>query len=345
MSPRSAYPSQALLMVALLGMGLVGWGVDRPAHAQSDAASSIQPGAQPAGAQPAGAQPGSSVQIETAPIPVPPTAVAPANNLDAWGNWEARPSRPAYSVHDVQSRALQEQVEAPSPVSGIRAQALQEQALEFGAQSGLAARSREIKSSLSSRARDYDKVFRFDVAMLEPGLLPPVINEGRDAYEQTGTTKVRAASRIYTIEFPARLVNTPPKWQEYLDSSQPDPRLPHPSLLPRDKDEQVIWDRWVATGWEQGVKQADQMFEGNLARLQRDFEGMLRYKKLYEQGLVTAPVMATSRLGVTGGGSEMAIDDRIYEITVPANLDPNTRRWRRQVPVTHAADLPAGSAQ
>lgn len=281
------------------------------------------------------------VQAQAVPAPSQAPQAMPPPAEDVWANWEARPSLPADSVEDVQSQSLRHQVGEPPTVAGIRAQALQEQALEFGAQAGLASRSRKIQSTIDSRAQQYNRAFRFDVAMLEPGLLPPVINEGRDAYEQTGDTKVRTASRIYTIEFPARMVNTAPKWQEYLNFSYPDPKLPHPSLLPRDKAEQEIWDRWVETGWDQGTAQADQMFEGNLARLKRDFEGMLRYKMLYEQGLVTAPVLATSRLGTTGGGTEMALDDRIYEITVPANLDPNHSRWRRQQPITHGKDLPS----
>lgn len=224
-----------------------------------------------------------------------------------------------------------------------RASLIQEAAAAFGAQAGMASRTRELNSASNTRTVDYDRAFRFADLMIEPGFLAPVVTEGRDAYVQPNSREVRVADRIYRIEIPERLVNTPPRWQEYLLLPPPTPLAPDRLARPRTDAERAWWDRWARFGWDRGVAQADQSFQSRMARLRRDFEGMVRFKSLYQQGAITMPILATSNLGVTGGGDEMAINDRIYRITEGAKLDPNAQRWKNKLPVTHRSDLPSSA--
>ncbi len=227
---------------------------------------------------------------------------------------------------------------AKQAVSPIRASAIETAAKTYSVQAGLASRSWYINQSLYQRAAKYDLVFNFSAVMLEPGFIPPVIEEGRDAYNQPSATVVRAADRLYRIEFPARLVSSAPTWRDYLPLAVVRPSLPDAAYLPHTPAERAVWDAAAAQGWKQGVVLADQTFEGNLARLSRDFTGMLRYKALYQQGVVAKPILAKSNLGVTGGGDEMAINDRVYEVTRSAALDPDRSRWLYLVPKTAPAD-------
>jgi defect-in-organelle-trafficking protein DotC len=228
-----------------------------------------------------------------------------------------------------------------SPANSIpwaRATAIQEAAAAYGAQAGMAARASAINNAATSRSNEYNRAFNFASVMLEPGFLPPVISEGRDAYNQPNDNEVRAADRIYKIEFAARLVNTPPRWQEYLGVPVSAPMLPDRTALPKTAPEKELWNDWASKGWSQGAAQADLAFESNLSRLRRDFEGMLRYKMLYQQGVVTKPILSRSNMGVTGGGDEMAINDRIYRITNKAQLNPNAARWSQPMPATYTTD-------
>jgi defect-in-organelle-trafficking protein DotC len=225
----------------------------------------------------------------------------------------------------------------------VRASLIQEAAAAFGAQAGMASRTRELNNASNTRTVDYDRAFRFSDLMIEPGFLAPVVTEGRDAYVQPNSREVRVADRIYRIEIPERLVSTPPRWQEYLLLPPPTPIAPDRIARPRTTAERAWWDRWARVGWDRGVAQADQSFQSRMARLRRDFEGMVRFKSLYQQGAITMPILATSNLGVTGGGDEMAINDRIYRITEGAKLDPNAQRWKNTPPVTHRTDLPAST--
>lgn len=264
-----------------------------------------------------------------------------------WGNTGVDPmvpmNRQPQSVDDVLSSRILNDRRQRDEIPWLRAQVIQEGAAAFGAQAGMAARAVQLNEELNRNAHMYDRIFNFSAIMLEPGFLPPVISEGRDAYKQPSDFQVRAADRIYKIEFPARLVSVPPRWQDYLYVSQSAALPPDRTALPKNKAEQALWDQWAASGWNQGVALAEDTFRSNMGRLKRDFEGMLRYKTLYTQGLVEKPILARSALGVTGGGNEMALGDRIYEVTGHAALNPDQSKWITPSPRTHVSDPPVYS--
>lgn len=214
-----------------------------------------------------------------------------------------------------------------SSIPEIRASAIEGAAISFGTQAGYASRASKLNTALQSQSSYYDKIFNFSAVQLEPGFLPPVISEAKDTYNQTGDDVVRAANTVYKIEFPAKIVNVPPRWQSYLLIPFADPSVPDKSLLPKTSAEKELWNQYAKKGWSVGIDQANDEFQGRLGRIKRDFEGMLRFKKLYEQGLVTKPVLARSTLGITGGGNEMAVGERVIKITNKAQLNPNQSRW------------------
>ena len=225
-----------------------------------------------------------------------------------------------------------------SGVDSGRLQSIQVAAASLGSQAGLAARSKEIRQALLSRASSYDRAFNFSHLMLEPGFLPPVITEGRDAYHQENDNEARASDRIFKIERAARIVSAAPTWRTYLLADPSPAARPNTSVLPKSDQERALWDEWAGRGWNEGARLADQNFEANLARLRQDYQGMLRFKMLYEQGLVSKPKLARSNLGVTGGGDEMAINDRIIRVTDKAALDANRNNWSTPEPRTTSGD-------
>lgn len=265
------------------------------------------------------------------------------NPVAGMGDLASLPAGPS-SPEDVLADAVLKQDANPSGIPPLRAQQIQEAAAAYGAQAGADARAKDINRIVQERAARYDRAFNFAALMLEPGFLPPVISEGRDAYNQPSADEVRAADRLYRIEFPARLVSVPPSWRDYLPMDLSGVERPSAAVLPQNREEKNLWNHWAAEGWKRGVLLANNTFEANLARLDRDFHGMIRFKALYEQGVVSKPLLAHSTLGVTGGGDEMAVNDRISRITEKAQLDPAQARWRRSEPVTAARDLPAKGA-
>lgn len=219
-----------------------------------------------------------------------------------------------------------------------RLQSIQVAAASLGSQAGLAARSAQIQRALIGRANEYDRAFNFGALMLEPGFVPPVISEGRNAYNQPNENEARASDWVFKIERPARIVSATPTWRTYLLGSGTPAVRPDNSVLPKTREEKDTWDAWAQRGWDEGARLADQNFEANLARLKQDFEGMVRFKTLYEQGLVSKPILARAALGVTGGGDEMAIGERIIRITNKASLDANKSNWSSPTPKTTNTD-------
>lgn len=285
-----------------------------------------------------------SSALAPAPMPVKRGQAGHLPGDSYWNNAgglpsSATPPAPPEDVNAVTADSLLAQRQAAGPeVPWARASAIQGAAVAYGVQAGLASRAYQINQSLDKNARAYDRVFNFNAVMLEPGFLPPVISEGRDNYNQPNARVVRAADRLYRIEFPARLVSAAPTWRDYLPVAYATPAVPQATVLPKNAQEKKLWDAWAKQGWGQGVRLADETFEANNGRLKRDFEGMIRYKALYEQGVVSKPVMKKANLGVTGGGSEMAVNDRVYEITRDAGLDPDRKRWSSPMPKTASGD-------
>lgn len=237
-----------------------------------------------------------------------------------------------FNISNISSSSVEKTLKAnsESKVSFVRQEMLQSAALSFGTQAGLANAAVTINKALdkfNGSDKRLDTVYDFSKIMLEPGFLPPVISEGHNAYNQPTANEVRAADTIYKIEFPARIVNAAPNWRDYLYVEMSEPETPAKSTLPKNSAENKIWDEWVKKGWEDGYVQAADLYESGLARLDRDFKGMIRYKKLYQLNMVTKPKITKTELGVTGGGNEMAVGDRVIKKTYDAELNPKSNKW------------------
>ena len=135
------------------------------------------------------------------------------------------------------------------------------------------------------------------------------------------------ADRIYKIGRDARIVTAGRNWRTYLERDWGKVEPPPGVLLPKDDFERAKWRQFIAEGWEAGVIQADETFQADLDRLNNDFVGMVRYRQLLAQGMVTQTYAAQVDRGITGGGKEMRIGDRGVSITSPSELNPRSKQW------------------
>lgn len=214
----------------------------------------------------------------------------------------------------------------------IREQAIREAALSYGARGGLAKRTWEIRESLRQHESNMDRIFDFKRLLIPApsGLLiePPIISEGEDAIliEQGGQVAA-VADRIYNINRNARIVSVPRNWRAYLEREWGEVRRPPSVLLPRNDEERLQWAKYVQQGWIEGTKQADEIFQADLNKLIADYTGMIRYRRLLAQGIVSPPYALQIERGVTGGGSEMRVGDRAVQITGPSQLQTEAFEW------------------
>jgi defect-in-organelle-trafficking protein DotC len=212
--------------------------------------------------------------------------------------------------------------------SSMRVKALQDTALSLGAQGGLAWASEKINAQLEKDKKYLESTYNFSGMMLSHGVLPPVLVEGDFTLNLADPNTIRVADKNYKIIQQAQFVTTPPNWREYLWQSYSKPELPHKFLLPRDKEEGIIWAKAIHTGWEKGVQQAYEIFHQNLARLKRDYQGMILYRKLLQQHMVSAPYVSRTELGVTGDGTNMNINDQVLRITELPQLQTDSQGWK-----------------
>lgn len=215
----------------------------------------------------------------------------------------------------------------PSKINEIRLTALKQTARSLGAQAGLAWRSKQLNTILSQQKSNLDHIFNFNYLILNSNVLPPVLAEGRNTLNLADEYSLRIADHYYQIVFPPRFITAPPTWRDYIWMAYKKPETPNSSLLPKNGDERAIWNDNIKIGWNEGVIQADEIFIANLNRLHRDYEGMVLYRKLLAQNMVTPPFVSQASLGVTGGGNDMRINDRVLRITSTPQLRTNAKTW------------------
>jgi defect-in-organelle-trafficking protein DotC len=212
--------------------------------------------------------------------------------------------------------------------SQIRYKALEEIAMGIGAQGGLASASQGIDNNLTKDKNQLDSLFNFNGMMLSHGVIPPVLVQGDNSLNLADSDTIRIADKTYKIVKQARFVTTPPTWREYLWQSFDKPELPNKTLLPTNPEERRIWRRAIKLGWERGTQQAYNIFSQNLAMLKRDFQGMILYRRLLEEHMISPPYVAKTEFGVTGNGDELRVNDEMLRITEHPQLQTNSKRWR-----------------
>lgn len=218
--------------------------------------------------------------------------------------------------------------DSKSNLSQLRIRSLKDSAMSMGARSGLAWASAEINQNMEKDQKYLDSIFNFNGLMLAHGVLPPVLVSNHGSLNLANPDTIRIADRTYQIIQQARFTTTPPNWRDYLTLNYAKPELPDKTLLPKSDLEQKIWKEGIREGWKNGIEQAYSIFQQNLARLKRDYNGMLLYRKLLEAKMIDSPYVARTELGVTGDGKNMRINDQVLRIVRHPKLKTNTKRWK-----------------
>ena len=215
----------------------------------------------------------------------------------------------------------------------IRKEALIEAAISFGARGGLAKRTYEIRQEMDVRSRYLNKIFNFTQLLIAApsGLLiePPIVTESMSSMliDIDGQTAA-VSDKIYNIIRNARIVSAPRTWHMYLEREWGEVMPPPDVLVPQDNAEREIWAKHIRNGWRHGYEQANEIFQDDLSRLESDFQGMIRYRMLLAQGMISPPYALQVDRGITGGGDEMRIGDRAVQITGVPELITGADTWQ-----------------
>lgn len=222
-------------------------------------------------------------------------------------------------------------------LSVVRETALRETAVTLGARQGLQDRTCVIRREIDAQRASLDKRFRFADLMMGRGVLPPVISEARDSVALDDAV-MRVASRVYHLDEPARIVDIPPTWRDWLLVGLPadncgavvaDVSGLGAQLRPQNSAEEAFFRSVLNDSYRAGVQQAKQAFADNLARLERSYHGMRRYFELYQRGMVSAPqIVSSTDVVKRDDPNTLVVGNTVIRITVPADFVENTEQWK-----------------
>lgn len=232
------------------------------------------------------------------------------------------------SIHDLLADKIkQTQKEKSSALvkNNLRLEMLREVALAVGASAGLAYEYEKIYGeTLKNRANDLDREFNFEKLKLSAGIMPPVITQSHAPYQMEDDDTILIGQAAFKIEKKARMVSAYPTWRDYLKYTPQDFDLPPSPMLPKNAEESELWNMAVKEGWLAGQKQANDTWKHSLGELQRDYNGMLLYQTLLNQGQISPTVVANSKLGrvVSQDGTEMSLDVNQIQIADHSRFIP-----------------------
>lgn len=258
------------------------------------------------------------------PSPLTPPSIGKQDNLRAGPPPPASPDQVEISMGGE---------EAEPKIAPIRVGALTEGAQAYGSQMGYARRAWEIMRRMEERSGQLSEVFEFarviERAPVRTGVvIPPVVSRNFHAYDlDEEGREASAADEYLTIILPGRLAPVEPTWRDYLVLSPKIPDEPARSLLPINKVEKEVFTSAFEEGWDAGIEMANAEFGNRLDRLQRDYTGMLQYRRLVAQGMMDRMVLEDANFGVTGSGGEMRIGNRNVRIISDAEFNSDPDQW------------------
>lgn len=249
-------------------------------------------------------------------------------------------SRPAAGDKGDPAEALQ----ARNAAQRARTQALTDNALSLGLKAGLSHQLRNIERAVGKMDRDLDLIYDFTPMMIHQRVVPAVITEARDLYNQDGDRALRLSGAFYTIKQQARFSSVAPNWREYLSfpKTSVDRSSLRMMLKPVTEDERETWRSSVQSGWEQGVEQANLMLVQAMDRLNRDFTGMGRFHRFVIEGKMSMPAIAREDFAVTQQGGTMAVDETLLRITTLPEFNAKMGNWNGLI-ATPPAPVPAAA--
>ncbi len=209
-------------------------------------------------------------------------------------------------------------------VSQMRPSAIREAAQLATFQKAMAWRYGQLASQTEEYANILDTAFNFSPLLLTQGqalIMPPMLaKSGASMRIEDGDTATSAKATYELLE-PARYIASTPTWREFLMVDNfPQAEEPNPALLPKTSEERKIWRDAVREAWREGIEQADQLYADNVARMGREYRGIMLYHLLTAQHLLSKVNTASADLGRHATGNKLNIGQQVYRITKPSSF-------------------------
>lgn len=182
--------------------------------------------------------------------------------------------------------------------AAMRIKAISIDAYSWGIQEGVYYRTGVIQGLLEKNTSVIHKLISLGKFVVDGKMLMPTVIEAERIYVKNSDTSSTEINMSYSLDKKPRIVSQVPTWRDYLKRTVAVPEEPLKHALPRNKGEQKAWDKEFKRGWQSGIKQANTIYNNDLARMHSDIAGLYRYRYLLSQNIVVLPVISNVKTGV-----------------------------------------------
>lgn len=202
----------------------------------------------------------------------------------------------------------------------VRLKAMADYAKQVAMQVSIRTGIKNINTVLKTHARQLDAIYDFQPLMIHSKVVPPVVTEAVDLYNQSGAMQIRLTDRVYDIVSQARISSTPPNWRDYLNfvsdqDAYNDYIYLTAGMRPETSLEKKIWEQATKEGWDIGLSQSNTILLEAMDRLNRDYIGMIRFHRLVAEGKLDMPAISSYELSDNSNGSRLLMGEKLFQIT------------------------------
>lgn len=203
----------------------------------------------------------------------------------------------------------------------IKLQAMHNYAKTVAIRAAMSSRLNEMSRDVTKHSRQLDAIYNFSPLMIQQRVVPPVITEARNLYNQDGNLQIRLSDAIFNIEQQAYFSSTAPNWRTYLsfeNRGNAYEKLSYVSgeMKPSNDIEEEIWIDGTTEGWRIGLEQANVVLQQAMDRLNRDYVGMVRFHEMVLQGKITMPSVSNYDLYDNNEGDRLILGEELLQIDV-----------------------------
>ncbi|MBQ7739218.1 MAG: type IV secretory system conjugative DNA transfer family protein [Desulfovibrionaceae bacterium] len=202
-------------------------------------------------------------------------------------------------------------------LGNYRNQILSETAKAYGFQAGFSFQYAKLLGEVEQHRAKFGQIFDFRRLLLDNRVLPPVIRASGQATLLESPVLAREVEAQYKIVADARIISRPPSFEDYL-WAETQVLTPSQNIVPKTKAENKLWEKSLAEGFSGGIEHAYSVFEEAMDRLIADYRGILQFKLLAKQGLVSLPILASGEPTVQVGTKVLSVNEKIFRLTMPA---------------------------
>lgn len=202
----------------------------------------------------------------------------------------------------------------------VRLKAIADYAKQVAMQVSMRTGMKNINDVLDRHSRQLDAIYDFQPLMIHSKVVPPVVTEAVDLYNQSGAMQIRLTDRVYDIVSQARISSTAPNWRDYLNfpkesDAYNDYIYMTAGMKPETGLEKKIWEQATKEGWDIGIAQSNTVLLEAMDRLNRDYVGMIRFHRLVAEGKLDMPAISSYELYDNSNGTRMLMGETLFQIT------------------------------